>query len=161
MHGAPSVSYPVGRSRIAARLLLFLWIGGACCALAAWARLGHLDWRAGLLVLFVVGTGVAAWKGAPRGASSDVLDFDGSRWSIRGTTGLQAARARVALDGQSWLLVRMIEPGSASRWVWLERRTMPTRWQNLRRAVYSRPIPASQALTDARSAPIGAQHPLS
>jgi hypothetical protein len=161
MHGAPSVSYPVGRSRIAARLLLFLWISGACCVIAACARLGQLDWRAGLLVLCILGTGVAAWKGSPRGALSDVLDFDGSRWSIRGTTGLQAARARVALDGQSWLLVRMTEPGGGCRWVWLERRTMPARWQNLRRAVYSRPIPASQALTGARSAPIGAQHPLS
>ncbi|MGK6309319.1 hypothetical protein ACMGEZ_19095 [Variovorax sp. DT-64] len=119
-----------------------------------------MDWRAGLLVLCVLGTGVAAWRGSPP-ASSDVLDFDGSRWSIRGATGLQAARARVALDGQSWLLVRMAKPEGACTWVWLERSTMPARWQNLRRAVYSRPIPASQALTDDRSEPIGAQHPLS
>ncbi len=161
MHGAPSVSYPVGRSRIADRLLLLLWISGACCAVAACARLDKVDWRAGVLVLCVLGAGVAAWRGSPRRTLSDVLDFDGSRWSIRAAAGLQAARVRIALDGQSWLLVRMAEPGGVCRWVWLERRTMPDRWQNLRRAVYSRPIPASQAVTDARSTPIGVQHPLS
>jgi hypothetical protein len=123
--------------------------------------LGTVDWRAGLLVLCVLGAGMAAWRGSPGRALSDVLDFDGSRWSIRGAGGWQAAGARVALDGQSWLLVRMTEPGGACRWVWLERRTMPERWQNLRRAVYSRPIPASQALAHARSAPISAQTPLS
>ncbi|WP_232076689.1 hypothetical protein [Variovorax sp. PBL-H6] len=120
-----------------------------------------MDWRTGLLALCVLGTSMAAWKGSLHRVSSDVLDFDGSRWSIRGATGSQAARARIALDGQSWLLVRMTGMGDACRWMWLEQRTMPDRWQNLRRAVYSRPIPASRAQGDARSAPTGAQHPLS
>ena len=161
MHGAPSVSYPVGRSRIANRLLLLLWISGAACTVAACARSGKMDWRSGLLVLCFLGASMAGWRGSSRRDSSDVLDFDGSRWSIRGAKRLQAAGARIALDGQSWLLLRMTEAGGACRWVWVDRRTMPERWQNLRRAVYSRPIPASLAQTDARSAGPGAQHPLS
>ena len=159
MHGAPSVSYPVGRSRIAVRLLLLLWICGACCAAAACLRLGKADWRAGPLVVSVLAAGAAARAGSPRRAPQWALNFDGLRWSIPGAPGWQAGDAKVALDGQSWLLVRLAR--HAGRWVWLERRAMPQRWQDLRRAVYSRPVPAGQALTDTRSAPAGAQHPLS
>jgi hypothetical protein len=161
MHGAPSVSYPVGRSRIAGRLFLLLWICGACCVVAACLRLGKADWRFGLLVMSVLGAGGAAWASLLRPVPLSLLNFDGLRWSIPGAASLQAADAKVALDGQSWLLVRLAEPRHAARWVWLERRAMPQRWQDLRRAVYSRPVPAGQALTDPRSAPAGAQHPLS
>ena len=162
MHGAPSVSYPVGRSRIAGRLFLLFWLCGACCAAAAWLRLGSkADWRSGLLVVSVLVAGAAAWAGSQHRARPSVLSFDGLRWSIGGVAGMQAADASVALDGQSWLLVRLALPRRAARWVWLERRAMPERWQDLRCAVYSRPVPASEAPTDARSAPSGAQHPLS
>jgi len=161
MHGAPAVSYPVGHSRIAGRLLLLLWICGAFCAAAACVRLGKADWRAGLLVASVLSAGGAAWANSPRRASLSILNFDGFRWSIPGPTGLQAADAKVALDGQSWLLVRLAPSRHAARWIWLERRAMPERWQELRRAVYSRPVPATQASTDGRSAPADTQHPLS
>lgn len=161
MHGAPSVSYPVGRSRIADRLLLLLWVCGACGAAAACPRLGKADWRAGLLVASVLAAGGAAWAGWPRRTALSAQNFDGLRRSIPGAAGLQAADAKMALDGQSWLLVRLAEPRHAARSVWLERRAMPQRWQDLRRAVYSRPVPAGLALTDTRSAPTGAQHPLS
>jgi toxin CptA len=159
MHGAPSVSYPVGRSRIAGRLFLVLWICGACCVAVACLRLGKADWRFGLLVMSALGAGGASWVSSGRRAPSSFLNFDGTRWSIPGPAGLQAADAKVALDGQSWLLVRLTEPRYAARWVWLERRALPQRWQDLRRAVYSRPVPAGQALTGPRSVPAGAQHP--
>ncbi|NDZ12538.1 hypothetical protein C7T35_24915 [Variovorax sp. WS11] len=161
MHGAPSVSYPVGRSRIAGRFLLLLWICGACCVAAACLRLDKADWRFGLLVVSVLGAGGAAWASSLRRGPFSLLNFDGLRWSIPGAAGLHGADARVALDGQSWLLVRLAEPRHAARWVWLERRALPQRWQDLRRGVYSRPVPAGQALTDPRSAPASAQHPLS
>ena len=138
MHGAPSVSYPVGRSRIADRLLLLLWICGACCAAAACLRLGKADWRFGAAggQRPRRGRGGLGEFAAPRPASD--LNFDGLHWSIPGAAGLHAADARVALDCQSWLLVRLAEPRRARRWVWLERRALPERWQDLRRAVYSR-----------------------
>ena len=161
MHGAPSVSYPVGRSRIPARLLVLLWMCGACCAAAACIALKKADWRTGLLLLAVVGAGVAAWRGSSHRGVPGVLKFDGSSWSIDAGAGLWAAQARVALDAQAWLLVRMAATGRPGHWIWLERRTMPERWQDLRRAIYSRPVPASKTSAGHGSAPAGAQDPLS
>jgi len=44
----------------------------------------------------------------------------------------------VALDVQFSLLLYLAEANAARRWVWLDRSDMPERWQDLRRAVYSR-----------------------
>jgi toxin CptA len=47
------------------------------------------------------------------------------------------------LDTQSLLLVRLDEPTQRARWLWLERRARPERWQDLRRAIYSRALASS------------------
>ena len=159
MHGAPSVSYPVGRSRMARRVLLVHWICGACCTAAACWHLGKVDWRSGVLVLGLLGAGMAARASALRRTAPTLLNFDGLGWSMTGPAGLQAGQARVALDTQSSLLVRLAGPRRTSCWIWLERHAMPERWQDLRRALYSRAVPAGQALASGRaSASTGAHH---
>jgi hypothetical protein len=149
MHSAPSVTYPVGRSRNAERLLLALWALGVCsvtvaCAQATWG----LDWNRGVLLLSAVVAGAAAWTGVLSCSAPSVLRFDGLHWSVSGGFALGATRADVALDLQVLVLVCLKAPGRTKRWVWLDRSAMPDRWRDLRRALYSRPLgagPAGQA----------------
>ncbi|MDR6885947.1 MULTISPECIES: hypothetical protein [Variovorax] len=147
MHSAPSVTYPVGRSRGATRILIATWALGACCAGLSCYLFDSAGWRQLLLILSVLFSGVAAAVGL-RSDGAGVLHFDGLQWALTGThrgRAVRAARASVALDLQSLLLVRLIQPGRAARWIWIEQRAMPARWRDLRRAVYSRPPSASPA----------------
>jgi hypothetical protein len=147
MHSAPSVTYPVGRSRGATRILIALWALGACCAGASCYLFDSAGWRQLLLVLSVAFAGVAAGFGLRRDGAA-VLHFDGLCWSLTGadkTRGVRAAKATVALDFQSLMLLRLAEPGRAGRWIWIEQRAMPERWRDVRRAVYSRAPSAAPA----------------
>jgi hypothetical protein len=145
MHSAPSVTYPVGRSRGATRLLITLWALGACSAGASCYLFDSNGWRQLLLVLSVAFAGAAAGFGLRRDGAG-TLRFDGLCWSLDGaapTRPVNAARVLAALDFQSLMLLRLSEPGRARRWVWVERRAMPERWRDVRRAVYSRPPAAT------------------
>ncbi|WP_019654119.1 hypothetical protein [Variovorax atrisoli] len=147
MHGAPSVTYPVGRSRGATRILVVLWALGALCAGASCYLFDSAGWRHVLLVASVLFAGVAAGFGL-RQEGVGVLHFDGLCWSLTGgpaSRGVHAARASVALDFQSLMLLCLSEPGRARRWIWIEHRAMPERWRDLRRAVYSRAPSAASA----------------
>lgn len=142
MHSAPSVSYPVGRSHGAARLLSALWIAGACCSGAALYPFGHMAWRQVLLVSSVVLTATVARRTLGPVLAADLV-FDGQDWSLAGQDASKAARIAVLLDIQSLVLVRLDEPTKRARWLWLERRARPERWQDLRRAIYSRALSSS------------------
>ncbi|MFH0134122.1 hypothetical protein ACGLHS_28205 [Variovorax sp. VaC1] len=147
MHSAPSVTYPVGRSRGATRILIALWALGAICAGASCYLFDSVGWRQLLLVFSVVFSGVAAGFGLRRDGAA-VLHFDGLRWSLTGadaSRSVHEAQATVALDFQSLMLVRLAEPGRARRWLWIEQRAMPERWRDVRRAVYSRAPSAAPA----------------
>ena len=151
MHSAPAVSFPVGSSRAARRLLSILWLAGA---LGAVLSVGDLDVRAFLLLGSVLLAGGIAWRfGGHREVG--LLRFDGQYWSWSGREAPQAAaRAQVGLDLQVLMLLRLVEAGRSQRWVWLERRTDPSRWTALRRAVYSRaPATAPDGMSPAASAP--------
>jgi toxin CptA len=145
MHSAPSVTYPVGRSRWAAALLSLAWLAGAAATLqwtlhheVSGARLATA-W----LVLIAAGAVAAwSWQVQPRGS----LSWDGARWTwdapaVRGASG----SVRVSVDLQQVLLVRWRAEGSA-QWLWLERASAPERWADLRRAVYSRARPETLPL---------------
>jgi toxin CptA len=147
MHSAPSVSYPVGRSRFAAGLLLGVWLLGTA-AVALWSTLLRVPgWWLVASVWLVLVAGLCAvwnWWWAPAG----VLSWDGESWSWSaagpgGTGGL-----KVGLDLQHWLLLRWTGTDT-SRWLWLERARHAERWEDLRRAVYSRARP--QALRQEQS----------
>jgi toxin CptA len=147
MHSAPSVSYPVGRSRFAAGLLLVMWLFGAA-ATAAWTIQVQLPvwWRGGAWLLLAAAGAFAAWHWwrGPRG----ILGWDGQGWNWSGSGAAAAGVPQVGLDLQYALLLRCCWDGQ-SRWLWLERASRPERWDDLRRAVYSRA--RAQALPDARA----------
>ena len=146
MHGAPSVSYPVGRSRFAGLLLLTAWLAGAATALASWLQGQPFAWRiavvASLLAAAGVFAGLAWWRSA-----SGTLAWDGDGWTWSGSSRSYPGEVDVGLDLQRWLLLRFSGDG-ATHWSWLERSRHAERWDDLRRAVYSRARP--QALPGAQ-----------
>lgn len=141
---APSVQYPLRRSRVLGALLLALLFIGAG-VVAAWVGFGARDAvlsAAVALGLWLLAAAGAAhfWWGQPRG----VLQFDGQAWtlgqtakSFSGPLALSVA-PEVLLDLQAHLWVRIVPIGHSSQWLWLERSSQPERWMDLRRAVYSR-----------------------
>jgi len=170
-HNAPPVVYPLGRSRFLGGLLLCLWLCGLLLTLLWFLRgNGRLDWRIALALVFVAGAGVAAytgWRNAPAGQ----LAWDGEVWRWE-SPGYQAGVAEYSLsvlaDFQNRLLLRLENQAHASLWLWMERRSMPERWLDLRRAVYSphkaaaAPWPHDSLGTDQPSAVAvsGAMHPI-
>jgi toxin CptA len=145
MHSAPSVSFPVGRSRSADRILRALWAAGACCAGTGGYLLdGGVGWRTTVLLGSTILTGAWAARAHSRQPTGQ-LQFDGQNWSLTGPQPTLAARLVSALDLQSLLLVRLVVAEGGARWLWLERRSDPQRWLALRRAVYSRAPSADMA----------------
>jgi toxin CptA len=124
MHNAPSVSYPVGRSRFCGVLLAALWLAGAALV-GAWC-----------------------WQQAMRPGN---LRWDGQVWLWHAAGLADGAEAepvvlRAHLDFQRHLLISLRQSSGSVAWCWLESAQMPQRWADLRRAVYS---PArSQAVLD-------------
>jgi len=148
MRSAPSVIYPVGRSRLAGGLLLGLWLLGAGAA-AAWCSQAALaPWQGALLAAALATAAGGAMRAARLGAGMR-LRWDGREWRIEGRAAPGTGEAVVHLDFQSLLLVRLRRAGAPSAWMWAERAADPARWPALRRALYAPgPIAAS-----ARSAP--------
>jgi toxin CptA len=143
MHAAPSVSYPVGRGRIAAWLLALPWAAGCGAVLAwSWQSAAPGGWRAGAFLLLAAcgAWAAAAWWRAPRGT----LAWTGAGWRWqdarpgRAQAEEEGRRPQAALDLQAALLLRWQAPGRGARWLWLERNAAPADWDALRRAVYSR-----------------------
>jgi toxin CptA len=139
MYSAPSVSYPVGRSRFAAGLLLVAWLLGAA-AVALWLIEARAPgWQRGASVLLVLSVGLwaaSSWWRTPAGG----LIWDGENWCWSAAGQGRTGDVAVGLDFQHWLLLRWTG-GSAPRWLWLERARHAERWDDLRRAVYSRARP--------------------
>ena len=139
MHSAPPVAYPLGRSSLQAGLLLAVWLAAAAgwvmCAFFAPA----LGWRLWLLALavLVAGSGAAwGWKNSAIG----VLHWDAQCWHWESTayqSGTPVRRLLVVLDFQRVLLLRLENQDHARLWLWAERKALPERWLDLRRAVYA------------------------
>jgi toxin CptA len=140
LHNAPPVVYPLGRSHFLGALLLGLWLLGLLGVLL-WHFQGvvQLGWRLVLMGGSVLGAGVAAgiaWHRAPVGRL--VWDGEAWRWESPGyQTGAIEYELCVLGDFQHLLLLRLENPDHARLWLWVERRAMPQRWLDLRRAVYS------------------------
>jgi toxin CptA len=146
MHTAPSVSFPVGRSRFAAGSLLMIWLAAALAIGLWWAQVQTPGWLAGAGTLLLAGVGISAalnWVHAPVRA----LVWDGSVWRCDVQGKLEEGEPAVSLDLQRWLLLRWTS-GQRVRWLWLEQARGVERWGDVRRAVYSRARP--QALRQAK-----------
>jgi len=139
-HNAPPVVYPLGRSRLLGVLLLSLWLCGLLLTLAWFLQAADQPaWRTGLVCVLLAGTAAAAgtgWRNTPVGQ----LAWDGEVWRWE-SPGYQAGVAEYSLsvlaDFQHVLMLRLENQAHACLWLWVERRSMPERWLDLRRAVYS------------------------
>lgn len=141
MHAAPSVIYPVGRSRFAGGLLAALWLLALAVNLA-WTLLATAPgWRQALGFGAVAACGLLAaalwWRSA-----TGTLAWEGGGWQWRQDGTAEAGRPELALDLQARMLLRWLPAqGRArwrTRWMWVERRAAAADWDALRRAVYSR-----------------------
>ena len=142
MHDAPSVNYPVGRSRWAAALGAAAWLGGAAVTLLWSAQPQVAAWRLAIAWTAVAAAALLSWR-AWRAAPGGVLAWDGAAWTwARHGAGGVSGDVRVALDLQRLLLVRW-DGADGRLWLWLERASGRERWDELRRAVYSRARPAA------------------
>ena len=146
MHSAPSVTYPVGRSRWGASLLALAWLAGVTATLQ-WTlhhEVASVRLAAAWLVLLATGAAAAwKWRAAPRGS----LAWDGAGWTWDGLAAAATGSVRVSVDLQRVLLVQWRGAGQA-QWLWLERASSPERWDDLRRAVYSRARPETLPLAE-------------
>jgi hypothetical protein len=115
---------------------------GTCSAFAACCSRGILDWRVCLLVSGVLIAALGVWRCSRWQVATSQLEFDGRHWVASGrVTVVRGAAVRAVLDFQSLMLVRLVRPGQPGQsgcWAWLDQRSMPERWADLRRAVYSR-----------------------
>ena len=138
MHNAPTVSYPLGRSAWLGAPLVVLWLAGVA-ALAIWcASVDALSWRQGLdlaLWLLLGGWSWRAWRGQVQGE----LSWTGMHWLLlRDPSAPCEGMVSVQLDLQHLLLLRFTPVTGPACWLLPLRATQPQRWQDLRRAVYSR-----------------------
>jgi len=147
MHNAPAVTYPVGRSSIQGVLGLVLWLAGAA-ATTAWAvTTPHalLAAAAACVCIAVAGLAAVSWWRSPTGELH--WSCDGWQLDLQGQP--LCGEPVVALDLQASLLLRWRASPGAGGWLWLDRASAPGRWDDLRRAVYSRAIadapPSSRA----------------
>lgn len=131
MRCAPSVIYPVLRSRRVGVLLAVLWCLGAlpvtawlvrvsaplsaCVAVVAWTML------AGALCAW------HWWRAEP-----DRLAWDGQSWS---TSTVFDAHLAVALDLQFLMVLRVVPVVGRSQWLVVDREASPSAWHSLRCAV--------------------------
>ena len=136
MQSAPSVTYPVGRSRFYAALAAALWLMGGCVT-ALWAdRVTVLDWRQALMLCLWLGSGALlglAWWRSPHG----LLRWDGQAWNWEAGAGISVPGVlSVHLDLQRMLLLSLRLPSGMLLWLWLTRQDEASQWLALRRAVY-------------------------
>lgn len=149
MHNAPAVTYPVGRSSIQGLLGLMIWLLGVA-AILAWAAAspsaGRLAVASGLSVVVAALAAIAWWR-TPAGE----LQWNAQAWQLHLRGACTIGQPLVVLDLQRSLLLRWRPDGGAGGWLWVDRSSVPMRWDDLRRAVYSRAIvdapPPSRAAT--------------
>jgi hypothetical protein len=139
MHGAPAVSYPAGRSSWAGVAILGLWLAGAA-GIVLWSVQARTSPGGVAIACALLATSGAIALGAWRRTPAGVLAWDGSSWTWAMDSVAQAGQPEVALDAQRLMLVRWQGEGGVT-WLWLERDRQPMRWDDLRRAVYSRATP--------------------
>lgn len=136
MHTAPTVDYPVGRSRFQ---MLGLFVIGFCLAAvdALWFSLAEvLDWRQWLglaATLAAMAIALHAWLVAPSG----VLHWDGGAWCWESEGVRVNGTLDIFLDVQGVMLLCFGAEAGRRRWFWTEQTAARTRWSALRRAAHA------------------------
>ena len=145
MDRAPSVVYPVGRTRALAWVLAVLAGSGAVLLFSVLFRpLAHVQRAPAAIVLIVswLGAAAAMWQFWRRQRRRQ-LRWDGECWFVVAPTdaveqGGGGARVEVRWDAQRWMLLWFRPVGSSrGTWLWAQASVDPQRWHLLRCALYS------------------------
>jgi hypothetical protein len=135
MQSAPSVAFPVARSRRVGWWLALVW-GLAALPVAWWfAAVPTAPLVRCLMLLWILALGCGlAWQWWRTDACT--MRWDGQTWSIDGKSPLPEACLTVSLDFQTLMLSRLQPAGSRRvRWIFADRSGAPDRWHGLRCAV--------------------------
>ncbi|MEO8121139.1 MAG: hypothetical protein ABI606_17680, partial [Rhodoferax sp.] len=136
-HSAPAVSYPVGRSRFQGWLVGVTGVGGAVSDALWYYQSRPAEWQQWLFAMTLLGTCVVAavvWHHTPRGS----LRWDGQVWRWASLDASVEGMVTVHLDLHSCLVLSLNTRAGTRLWLWPERRADAARWNDLRRAVFSR-----------------------
>jgi len=143
MHAAPPVRYPIKPSRLRSVCEGGIFILALIC-LGLWAHQAGPSMLKGLLASCLCFPALLFMLRSTLVPPAGELAWDGSAWvppaSARdGAAWVGPGTLDVLLDFQFCLLLRWQAAGTWRRqWIWLERRSEPSRWHLLRCAVYSR-----------------------
>ena len=136
MHNAPTVNFPVGRSRFQGWLLGLISL---IAVLVGWLWCFQADsvgWRQGLFFLTLLATlagAIRVWRRTPTGS----LHWDGQVWSWSRVDDSVSGVLTVHFDLQFCLVLSLRQASGVRIWLWSERRADVTRWDGLRRAVFA------------------------
>lgn len=136
MHSAPSVSYPVGRSRFHVTGVVATSVAGLVAGLLWRQQAEPAAWQQILFAIVWLGSSSAAfqsWRGSPCG----ILQWDGLVWHWGVGASIAIGQLKVQLDLQRCLLLRLRFDSGHSTWLWLERGGDTILWDALRRAAVS------------------------
>ena len=150
MHSAPTVSYPVGRSRLEGWVVVLTALSGVLVVLLWALAADTAGWRQWLLLMTLLATcSVAAsgWRRSPQGT----LRWDGKDWAWHSGQSPVSGILSVHLDLQFFLLVSLRTGSGPRLWLWPEQRFDAMRWKDLRRAVFAYSGTASSHIDDSRS----------
>lgn len=134
MHGAPAVSYPVGKSRWHLRAIIVL---GSCGCVASFLFIqsqARAQWWALTLACLTLAVALAlvAW----RNTRPSLLRWDGQCWHWSGFVDASPCGVDVLLDLQKVILIRLSNACAQHTWLWLDSEAANTQWIALRRAVF-------------------------
>ena len=137
MRSAPAVHYPVGHSRFLVAACITVWLSGLALS-AWWVQLdGYPAWRIPV-VLAVLGISGSMAFLSLHNLPVGTLRWDGQawHWQATGQTSVLALHHMlVEIDLQFGMVVRWTTEAGTGRWAWVGRRSMPSRWLALRRAL--------------------------
>jgi len=141
MHSAPSVSFPLGRSRFGLAIVLMLSMIGAAAQITWMLQsqtLGFVHMTG--CFIWLVGSGLALryWANTQSGD----LAWTGAHWSWTAQHTSVPVSATLVFDFQSILLMRLVFPEGASYWFWVQQNAAQVRWLDLRRALMNMPYRA-------------------
>jgi toxin CptA len=140
MHNAPPVTCRVGRSSFWLVLNATLWFVGAG-VLGVWVTVSRLPLHGlpllGLLMVLTAWMAWRSWRNMPEG----VLSWHGDAWTWLPTGELSAVSLNTLAmhwDGQHAMVLKLQPTERPAFWLCVTRRGNPSKWHDVRRAVYSR-----------------------
>lgn len=130
MHGAPAVTYPVGRSRFQGQLVALAGVLGVFVGLLWCFQAAPISWRQPVFAVFLA---YRQWRDSPSGS----LRWDGQDWTWNRPGFSACGFLTIHLDLQFCVLLCLHSERNGRIWLWPQREDRMARWLDLRRAVYA------------------------